>query len=195
MIAFDLDGVLANFIRGFTRIGNRLFRTPVGDATSHQAWMFEHFPELGLDKSMCEEIWRQLDKSPTFWADLDPMNTSVMDRINGIQNKIFVTNRRGIDPQGQSEAFLERWGVTNPRVVVAADKGRVAQEYGITAIIDDYYPNVVDVKTAVPNAFAALLYVPYNKVHHDEWLQSHCGDIVLSVDQYIDACEVKGLIS
>jgi phosphoglycolate phosphatase-like HAD superfamily hydrolase len=31
-LVFDIDGVLANFTRGFTRIANKLFGTPVGDA-------------------------------------------------------------------------------------------------------------------------------------------------------------------
>jgi len=51
----------------------------------------------------------------------------------------------------------------------------------------------VDIKQAVPGCFATLLYCAYNKIYHDEWLQSH-GTIVLSVDAFIDGCYARGLV-
>lgn len=196
-IVFDIDGVLANFTRGFTRIAHALFGTPVGDATSQQNWMFEDFPELGLDKIQCDfangPIWNQVRTDPSFWEDLDPLNVSVMRRINAIENKMFITNRVGIDPVRQSERFLERWGVENPLVILASKKAPVAAEYHCVAMLDDYYPNCTEVKDVLKSAFVCLHYAPYNKIHHADWL-SRGGDITLSVDHFINECESRGLV-
>lgn len=198
-ISFDLDGVLANFTRGFTRIGNRLFGTAIGDAPAQQTWMFEDFPELGLDAAMCGHpikgggIWGEVVKSPNFWANLDPFNPSAMFWIDAITNKVFITNRLGIAPKEQSEAFLSRWGVDDAKVIVASKKGPIAIEQNVTAHIDDFYPNCTDIQDALPNCFTSLLYTPYNKVHHDEW-RARGGHISLSVDHFIVECEKRQLI-
>lgn len=192
VIAFDLDGVLANFTRGFTGIGSRLFGTPTGDIPSMREWMFEDIPALGLSKEYCALIWDVLKRNPSFWTDLDPINLSVMKRVNAIKNKVFITNRFGIEPQGQSVAFLEKWGIQNPDVIVASKKGPVAAERNVVAIIDDYYPNVTDVKASVPTCFAALLDLPYNQKYHGEWRITG-GEIVYSVDHFLDECDRRSL--
>lgn len=196
-ISFDLDGVLRNFTRGFTRVAHQLFGTPVGDGLSQQNWFFEHFPQLGLDKDMCEwhkgPIWTAIKSSETFWQDLDPFNVSIMPRINAIKNKVFITNTVGVKSHEQSVAFLERWGVWEPNVIVATDKGPVAIKQRVIAHIDDYLPNCTALRTALgPDAYIGLLYVPYSKVWHSEWEESG-GAIVLSVDHFIDECDRLGL--
>jgi hypothetical protein len=199
IIAFDIDGVLANFTRGFTRIAHQLYGTPVGDTESQQTWNFEEFPELRLDKVKAAfdgPVWTAVKTSPDFWARLDPKNPSVMPRINRIANKVFITNRPGINTKEQSIQFLETWGIENPRVIVVDghNKGDIAIHENVVAVIDDLYKNVVDIHKAVANCYTALLYCAYNKVHHDEWLHHHCGDVVLSVDQFIDECYDRKLV-
>lgn len=219
-ISFDLDGVLANFTRSFTRVANRLFGTPVSDMAAQQHWMFEDVPELGLDKAKCDAVWKIIKESKGFWANLDPFNASIMFTIENIKNKVFITNRLGIDPQAQSEFFLRRWGVTDAKVIVAKEKGPIAVAENVVAHIDDYYPNCTDIKAAVPGAYVALLYTPYNKIHHAAWLGATTvknkatwldylrmrepgtttiytdplGDVVLSVDQFIMNCDKRNLI-
>ncbi len=197
-ISFDLDGVLRNFTRGFTRIAHELFGTPVGDGPSQQSWFFESFPELGLDKAACDwnngPIWKRIKESETFWQDLDPFNTSVMKRIDAIKNKVFITNTVGVNAYEQSVAFLERWGVWEPHVIVAAKKAESAIHECVIAHIDDYLPNCVDIANAVgSDKYTALLYVPYTKTWMPEW-QAAGGEVVLSVDHFIDECEKRGLI-
>jgi len=112
-ISFDLDGVLRNFTRGFTRVAHAIFGTPVSDPPAQLSWMFEDVPQLGLSKEQCDwaqgPIWTRIKNSPTFWATLDPINVSVMERIDRIANKVFITNTVGTNPQEQSVEFLERW--------------------------------------------------------------------------------------
>jgi hypothetical protein len=168
-VAFDCDGVLANFSRGFVRIAHQLFGTPVGDYSSQQCWMFEDFPELGLDKDKCKAVWKVITESKYFWTSLDPLNPSIMQTINNIENKVFITNRPGVDTQKQTEWFLERWGIYQPRVIVAEQKGPVVLKENVVAILDDYIKNVTEIRAAAPSCYTALLYTPYNKVYHNEW--------------------------
>lgn len=194
-IAFDIDGVLANFTRGFTRIAHELFGTPVGDGQSQETWYFEHYPQLGLTKEHCKwpdgPLWSAIFSSPTFWEELDPFNVSVMQRINRIRNKVFITNRPGIDTQGQSERFLQKWGIEDPVVIVAEQKLPVALEYGVVAMTDDYIKNCNELLGTVQ--FMSLHYAPYNKEHHVEW-QAKGGVVSLSVDHFIDECEARGYV-
>jgi hypothetical protein len=192
-IAFDIDGVLANFTRGFTRIANHLFGTPIGDHPSQESWMFEDLPSLDLDKAKCDAVWKVIKDSQNFWANLDPFNPSVMFVIEKIENKIFITNRPGHLPKEQSIAFLERWGVYGPNVIVAADKVPTVKDHNVVAMIDDYEKNCFPIREAVPECYTAMLHTPYNKIHHAKWLAMG-GEIVLSVDQFIYNCKQRGLV-
>lgn len=192
-ISFDLDGVLANYIRGFLRIGHDLFGTPIGGHAIQKTWYFEDFDELRLTKPMVKQMWEAVTKDPTFWAELDPLNPSIMRRINRIDNRIFITNREGIDPLWQSKAFLERWGVRNPDVFVAKDKVPIAVEQKLIAHVDDFYPNCVELKKALPDAYIALLWTGYNEKFHREWCGQYGGSVVLSVDDFVNELDARGL--
>jgi hypothetical protein len=156
--------------------------------------MFEEFPELGLDKAKCSAIWKVILESKYFWANLDPFNPSIMFTIDRIKNKVFITNRPGIETKQQTIWFLERCGITSPEVIVAEHKGPVIVERNVTAIIDDYWKNVVDSAVASPSTYTAFLYAPYNKIHHAEWKEKYDGEIVLSVDHFISECVKRNLI-
>jgi hypothetical protein len=198
MIAFDIDGVLANFTRGFLGIAHQLFGTPHGDTSTQESWNIEEYEPLRLTKDQTDyhngPIWAAVKSSPDFWANLDPINVSAMHRINRIQNKIFITNRPGVNTQAQSEHFLESWGIENPRVILGSEKGPIAVRENVVAVVDDLYKNVVDIRKALPDCFAALLYCPYNKQYHDEWVHHHCSEVVLSVDHFIDECYDRKLV-
>jgi hypothetical protein len=191
-VSFDLDGVLANFIRGFLRVGHDLYGTPVGGHHVHKTWAFEDWTPLGLDQHKTAHMWEVLFQNPRFWSDLDPENVSIMERINLMTNRLFITNRAGINPKMQSIEFLEKWGVMNPRVYVAKDKVPIAQREHVIAHIDDYYPNCVEIKQALPDAYVALLWTQYNEQFHNEWRRMG-GEVVLSVDEFCDALDNRGL--
>ena len=203
-IAFDIDGVLANFIRSFTRIGTRLFGTPASDTPAQDNWVFENMPSLGLTKEQVGHpirgggMWGEVIKSPYFWANLDPINVSIMFTIDRIKNKMFITNRFGIDCKEQTIAFLERWGIIEPDVVVSGDKGPIAKERNISALIDDYYQNCADIQTAVPDAYVSMLIVPYNRIWRPGALatpgKTWFGPIALSVEHFVQECDKRRLI-
>jgi hypothetical protein len=196
MISFDLDGVLRNFTRGFTQIAHDLFGTPVGGETSQTSWSFEGMTELGLTIEQCAfdgPVWSVIRNSPIFWQQLDPLNTSVMRRIDAIVNKVFITNTIGVNALEQSVDFLERWGIYNPRVVLSADKGTAMRAEHVVAHIDDYIKNCTEMKDADPNVYIALFDVPYSHAWIPAW-RDRGGDVVLSVEHFIDECEKRGLV-
>lgn len=195
VISFDLDGVLANFTRGFTRIAHKLHGTPVGDGHSQETWNFEDYSPLNLTKEQCEfhhgAIWTEIKNDPNFWADLDPFNPSVMPLIDKIVNKIFITNRFGVDVRQQSIDFLEIWGVEDPNVVVATKKAPIAIAHNVVAHLDDYLPNCLELQAALPNAYVVLHKTPYNaRLIGAEWT----GPVAQSVDHFIDDCIFRGLV-
>lgn len=193
-ISFDLDGVLANFTRGFTRIASDLYGTPTCDEAACRQWMFEDFEPLCLSKEQCDfaagPIWACVKSDPSFWRKLDPLNPSIMKVINQIENKVFITNRFGIDVQRQSVDFLEQWGVEDPLVIVGSDKGPIAKEHNVIAHTDDYLPNCVRVRESLPDAFIMLHSAPYNFDLQPTW----DGPIALSVDHFIAECEKRRII-
>jgi len=192
VISFDVDGVLANFTRGFTRVARRLHGTPVGTEGSQYAWMFEDVQELCLDTLKCDAAWEVIWSDPTFWEDLDPLNPSVMHLIDELKTTVFITNRKGPAVDFQTRRFLSKWGVHYPNVIVAEKKGPVAKELGIVAHIDDYFKNCLDIKEAVPDCYTAMLATPYNTMHRDT-VRAKGINIVMSVDHFIHNCEEMGL--
>lgn len=187
-VSFDVDGVLADFTRGFTRIAHDLFGTPVGDHSYQPTWMFEEFPALGLTKPMVKEVWDVIKVNPVFWMDLDPLNVSIMRRIDKIDNAVYITNRPGIDTRWQTETFLRRWGVRDARVYVAADKPPMMRELNVVAHLDDWEVNVKATREQLPNVYAPLLATSYNVAFHNE------PPVLYSVDQYIHECDSRGFI-
>ena len=198
VLVTGIVGGLANFTLGFLRSSHRLFGTPHGDTFTQENWAIEEYAPLGLTKAQTDfndgPIWKEVKSSPDFWATLDPINPSAMARINRIQNKIFITDRPGINTKEQSAYFLQSWGIEDPIVIVGSKKGPIAAEQHVTAVIDDRYSNVIDILGACPNVFAGLLYCPYNKMYHEEWVNRYGGSVVLSVDHFIDTCYSRGLV-
>jgi hypothetical protein len=188
-VSFDVDGVLADFTRGFTRIAHELFGTPVGDHSYQPTWMFEEFPALGLTKPMVKEVWDVIKTHSHFWAKLDPLNVSVMNLINKIDNAVYITNRPGIHTGWQTVMFLRKWGVNAfGRVYVAADKPSMMRKLNVVAHIDDWEVNVKATRAALPHVYAPLLATSYNVPFHNE------PPVLYSVDQYIHECDARGFI-
>lgn len=192
-ISFDLDGCLANFIRGILRIGHELYGTPVGGHVVQKQWNFDEWPELGLTKDQFRAMFKECMKRPRFWQDLDPYNPSIMPRIGKLVNRVFITNRASEhDAARQSRIFLANWGIACPHVIVASDKVPAAKELQVIAHVDDLYDNCVALKDAIPDAYVALLWTDYNECYHDEW-KARGGEVVLSVDHFMDECDKRGL--
>ena len=144
VFVLDLDGVLADFIQGFTKFAAQVFpkeNIPVYSTYQQKVW--NGF--AGLDEKMEGEVWKAVLLSPTFWADLEPLNTAdeweALESLSLKSDVYFATNRVGIDPRYQSIAFLEKHGIFRPQVVVTKRKGEFCKCVGATYALDDKADN------------------------------------------------------
>ena len=135
----DMDGVLADFIKGFTMLGWTMFGTEAYDVFSQQQW--DGF--RGLDKKQVGEVWQALHKNPKFWESL-PLCTdqTTMDKINymiehGEYDVYFVTNRTSKGAKRQTENWLIQHGIESPTVITSGKKGEVAKALGIHYSLED----------------------------------------------------------
>lgn len=73
-IMFDLDGVLADFVYGFTALANKNYGTPITPTSGQPSWY--GFP--GLDTHVIDSTWYTLKQDGTFWVGLPRDRKSVV---------------------------------------------------------------------------------------------------------------------
>ena len=175
-IQFDIDGVLADFIWGFTKLGEQYTGTPPTNTWNQLQW--DGFN--GIDEKLQEKLWEWIGNSNYFWQSLPPL----IDRVEAAQIRemivspesqvYFVTNRIGLNVRGQTEAWLRRWlelpSWANPTVIIARSKGEVAKAVMADFSIDDKAENAWCIgwlttpqNTKTPDCRSYLLDRPYNR--------------------------------
>lgn len=164
VIALDVDGVLADFVWGFTALGKAAFGGKVVKTPDHCGW--DDFP--GLDKHQVGMIWDHINKSSGFWRSLNPcVKDEVfwdLDRISNHYPLYFITKRTlGQRVKQQTEGWLMDQGVSHPTVIISGAKGYAVEALGVTHYIDDKAGNAVFAKYHNPQCNVYLLDRPYNR--------------------------------
>ena len=136
IILFDVDGVLADFVYGFTALTGQAYTTG-----EQKEWdMLDR-----LTPHQLESAWQKVNVSDTFWLSLPPLvSKETFYRINLLSKEhtiIFGTHRMGIKPQTQTNLWLVENGITNPNVVVTKRKGEFARVIDADFSIDDKVEN------------------------------------------------------
>ena len=134
VVAFDIDGVLANFTLGFTRMAALLGLVEAEWSNNQQkTWDFPFH---------VDPVWRAVDENPRFWLDLEPL-AGAHDRMmmNDLAERvqiIYATHRHGSAEQ-QTVKWLERYGFPDGPVFLNSDKGALYKSLGdqLLAAIDD----------------------------------------------------------
>lgn len=146
-IQFDVDGVLADFIYGFTNIGHDLYGGLQSSAHNQVEW--DSFP--GLTKTQEENIWKVIRDSNFFWQSLplllQPLEVTAIRELYCREDVqiYFVTNRFGEKVRQQTEAWLRNrldlpsWA--NPTLITSRNKGEVARAIMADFSIDDKAEN------------------------------------------------------
>jgi uncharacterized HAD superfamily protein len=165
-VMVDIDGVLADFVDGFTRLGNEMFGLPVKRNSEQTDW---DWTKSGWCTSEQEgQIWNRISISSTFWGGLLPLDNVAaedFERIDELHKEVplvFVTSRMGETAWKQTVSWLENHGVREPLVAIAT-KGRPKWEIcgglGIDTVIEDA-PNQLE---ALGNMFVTVKIAwPYN---------------------------------
>lgn len=166
VIQIDLDGVLADFARGFTKLRSKVCSERALEVPMLQANQTVWGECSDNDTLGNAEAWAALRKDTYFWRVLEPMvEQREFNRIAYLHQEhyvYFVTAREGRFAKYQTECWLVKRGIENPTVVMTADKAGFMRAAGVQYAIDDH-PGFVDAMLKVPGANVYLMDRPYNQ--------------------------------
>lgn len=192
VVQFDIDGVLADFVKGFVRYGQQLgLLDGLKILSESDTTNLTYGTHSVVGASASQHVWENLLLSRWFWSELPaavPVDT--FGRINDLQRThtvYFTTNRMGQSPKQQTEAWLITCGIQRPTVILTARKGEAALALGSTHSIEDKAGNAVYIAYASPKTSSYLLNRLYNRFDHD--VLGSKVTRVETVDQFLDDIE------
>lgn len=164
-VMMDIDGVLADFVNGFTRLGNELFGLPVKDNRDQGEWSWTGSRWCTQEQEGA--IWKAIRSSDTFWSGLKPLDNVGDETLDVIADEhrrqpiVFVTSRVGDTAWEQTIEWLEDRGIRRPLVVVSSrelTKPSICRGLGLQIAIEDapaqlavlYEAGIETVKVAWP---------------------------------------------
>ena len=184
-IMFDVDGVLADFVAGFTALAHKEFGYGMYGTTSQHTWDFGH-----MSPTHVAALWGLIDVHPTFWRDLPTLismgETGRLVDLCASREVYFCTSRPGNRTREQTMEWLMRAGIDNPAVIVLptlGTKGEIANAIGASYSIEDKAGNAVCI-AYMSEAKSYIIDRPYNQFNHDA-LGSKVKRI-FSVGEYLD---------
>ena len=150
-VAFDLDGVLADFAGAFTAIARRRLPPPANSVLG----LSEADPSAdAVSPSLERHIWREIRSTENFWTTLDPLEPGLIAAVHDRAARdrwdtFFVTQRpdtAGDSVQRQTQRWLAEQGFPLPSVIVhRGSRGRLAAALELDFLVDDTVAHCVDV--------------------------------------------------
>ena len=147
-MASIFDGVVSDFDGAFRALCREMFGKPAhNDGPSDWEWS-----NYGLTSSEKEAVWDRIGSSKNWWLRLEPLPDT--EELRGCQwddwyEPIFITSRvptLGASVARQSAEWLEmHYRIDLPTVLVASNKGELANALQLDAFIDDKPENCLDV--------------------------------------------------
>lgn len=189
-VMFDVDGVLADFVLGFTTLAAEL-----GSNTTPYSCIEQRRWDFDLPRGLVCRVWEKIHAADSlFWETLPALvSGEELERIRKLsvdEHVYFVTARDPGPtkrPKAQTEAWLTRRGITNPAVIVCANKGNFARAVEIDFAIDDKAGNAVYIAYDSPGTRSFLLNRPSNLF--DETVLGSRVERVMSVTDFLTAVE------
>jgi hypothetical protein len=174
-VVFDIDGVLADFMLGYTMLCKAINSDSElvsnGPHTSgipqQQVWTEAHH----MPEGAAEEAWRHIRSSKGFWFNLPPLvGKDVFNRIDMLARMrpvYFATARVGNNVKWQTECWLEHQGLSSrPTVVITRKKGQFCLAVDAEWILEDKAGTAVYVAYESERTNSVLIDRPYNQFDH-----------------------------
>ena len=150
----DVDGVLADFVGGFTKLANSL-----GYSVNPDSW------GLGLSREQEQACWKLVEADPNFWTGLDALNQ--FPKVQDTDVVYFITKRKqtpGRSTDRETGTWLrDKQGLELPTVLAIPNKGEVCRALKVDAFIDDKPENCWDVLDNSATTKVFLLDQPWNQ--------------------------------
>jgi len=145
-VAFDIDGVLADFRAAFQQAASEV---GVNARTSDVSPSSDPLSSRDI-----KDIWDHVKRTPNWWTRLQPYEPGQLARLYELARRwkwevVFMTRRPATagDPvQFQTQWWIEQHGFFYPAVVtVPGSRGELANALRLDVIVDDQLLNCVDV--------------------------------------------------
>ena len=168
VLMFDVDGVLAHFTLGYTKLLNSIAKSgPILTNDQVEEWDFD---ARLWPANVVRGAWEYIKQSDSFWYDLETLASSEdLLRVGSLQAQhdvYFTTSRPGKSSKIQTEMWLQKYNVFNPTVIVTNKKGEVAKVLGADYAIDDKAGNAIVIPYFSPKTRSYLLGAKYNQFDH-----------------------------
>lgn len=194
-IVFDVDGVLADFSRGFCGVLKDMYGLDL-DPRACKSWHWWEWVD-GLTKEMEDTAWGAIFDDPkyaTFWRDLQPLVTPrEVERINDLSQRnlvSFVTNRSAVGQHANVVNVTRGWlahegfrSGANTYLAGSGQKGRRSKLLGAHIAIEDNGDNCIDFLDA--GVAVAILRRPYNE-GFVELVKARGGYAVDTLEEFLD---------
>jgi hypothetical protein len=204
-IAFDMDGVLADFPGAFRHVETRLFGgapTVAAEAPEVEAQQ-EEAREAGNQspremRRRRDAVWDAIHKTPDFWTTLKPLDPGAVRRIHTLMVRhrwevFFITQRpatEGQTVQRQTQRWLVEQGFDLPSVlVISGSRGAAAGALRLNFHVDDSAQNCLDV--ASDSKARPLLIVPEPDAVTEASAKRLKIGVVRSIGEALDALEQR----
>jgi len=176
-VMMDIDGVLCNYIFGISAIVRELYEIELPDHPRDiPSWY--HCSET-IGKERWSVVWDIVTRNSNFLMSLPPLATpgefAAIQAMHDVNDVYFVTNRSAFGSKAITHDWLVAHGITNPTVILSAEKGMIAKGLGAHFVIEDSTENIRDIRLRSPQTQIYLMLYPYNTdaiTIADKWVTS-----------------------
>jgi uncharacterized HAD superfamily protein len=169
-IAFDIDGVLANFTEAYAkRLVKVSGKNRLPKPLTLPCWDWDAY--YGYTKQEIADTIENVAQDKLFWQKLKPIPESeVFARIQALSSDndvYFITNRFGVSCKQQTEKWLYNQGISYPTVIISSKKLPIITSLGIEFFVDDKLETMNEMPKKA-NFF--LIDADYNKANRTQGL-------------------------
>lgn len=169
----DIDGVLADFVKGFSQLGEEFKGTKYEWNLNLSEW------GLGLTRAQEQKGWEKVAADPYFWTGLDVLNRFPQELLSPTDVVYFITKRKETPGRNTAQEaakwLLQEQDIMFPTVLAIPNKGEVCRALKVDAFIDDKPENCWDVRMESLDTKVFLMEQPWN-----QWERVHAKEFVIT---------------